>query len=791
MLTLIAATALVVFASFVLGSAILALSRIEHDGPLAAPVGFAALLVLAGLCVHLPGRATTCAVIIGVLLGVSLVYVVRSSAPTPLPLWSLGVAGGAVLAAMIPFAAAGRVGLLGVGTNDDMTDHLLAAWALQGHAPLSSAKLIASGYPIGPHEVAAALSSATGISLENAFTGLIVAVPALLALAAAAVLRAGSRVGRSVAGVAVGLCYLQAAYLVQASFKEPMESVILVAFIAALYQLERSRATGRSRFVPLAVLGAGSVYVNSYLGLLWPAGALLLWCVALIGLPPATQRTPGTGVGALSMPVVVGGLVFLILILPDLARMDTFLHSPYNHEGSSVFGNLLHRLSPLESLGIWPRLDFRFGLPLGSVGGVLALVAVPVLAAAVIRSIARRELALPCALIASWVVFAVTSARSPYTAAKALVIAAPLATLVLVRELQLLWQTAPRTKSPAILVAGFIAVLLTAGAYSSLEVLRDGPVGPPSHAGQLASMKPTIGHRPTLFLGADDYVHWELRGANVATPPQPLYTQAVVPLRRGKAQPDPPHPPATLSTTRDRFAGLGIPFDFDSVPTAWLDRYTYAIRPRSGYLNPAPPNWTLVRTTTSYELWQRSGRTDSYLTLDEGANPGAVLTCRTTAGRAITHRNGVAMTEPTPVVGPRSAWNGAIGYAGRATHQTLKLGAGTWVISLQYDSMVPISVTASGLHAFLPAVLEPLGPDWHVGTLSLARPARVRINVNYRALPAAGRLLGTLGLTRAPTPTGITPLGRVTASRPPSAHRLVALSQACDRYVDWYRLTAS
>jgi len=302
----------------------------------------------------------------------------------------------------------------------------------------------------------------------------------------------------------------------------------------------------------------------------------------------------------------------------------------------------------------------------------------------------------------------------------------------------------------------------------------------------LASLKRTIGRHSTLFLGADDYVHWELRGADVATPPQPLYTRAIVPLRRTKAQPDPPDGPSTSAATRDRLAGVGVPFDFDSIPTVWLDRFTYAIRPRSGYLNPAPSKWKLVRTTTSYELWKRSGRTDRYLTLDEAANPGAPLSCATPAERAIADKRGVAMTEPPPVVGVRSAWRGAVGYAGRSAQQTLDLGAGSWVISLQYYSVAPISITAAGLRAVLPPTLEPLAPDWYVGTLDLVRAARVQIIVTYHSPPLAARVLGALGLTRAPAPTGLSPLGRVTASRPSWAHRLIPLSQACGRYVDWY-----
>jgi hypothetical protein len=57
--------------------------------------------------------------------------------------------------------------------------------------------------------------------------------------------------------------------------------------------------------------------------------------------------------------------------------------------------------------------------------------------------------------------------------------------------------------------------------------------------------------------------------------------------------------------------------------------------------------------------------------------------------------------------------------------------------------------------------------------------------VTYRRLSLAGRLLGAYGLTRAPAPTGLRPLGRIVATRP-GRDRAIALRQACGRYVDWY-----
>jgi hypothetical protein len=782
LLALTSAVALLLAVSALLGAAIWRGCGHVSGGP-SAPLGFAALLIMGGVCAQLPHGDVLTASIVGVLSAASLAYLWPTRSNLADVLWGAGTAAGVVALALIPFAVSGRVGLLGVGTNDDLVEHLLASWTLQGHAPLSSSKLISSGYPTGPHSIAAAISAVTGMSIEHAFTGLIVAVPAVLALACLPLLPDRSRALRSLAAALVGLCYLQAAYLVQASFKEPIESVILVGFVAVLMALETRPTASALRLIPLAVLAAASVYVNSYLGLLWPAGTLLLWAAARM----RASRRHGD-IRTLGRPVAIATAVFLALVAPEVTRMTTFAQSAYNHERRSVLGNLLHPISPLEALGVWPRLDFRFDLPLTSLGGILALLAVPALLAAVAGSLHRRDLALPAALLCCAALWGLTAGRSPYTSAKTLVIAAPVITLLVARE-ALTWRRAGGgARRWGMVGAGALGIVLAVGAYSDLELLRDGPVGPNAHSRELAALRAVIGKRPTLFLGSDDYVRWELRGAKVATPPMSLYAGYVVPLRRAKAQPARSnYSRAGATTTMGRFAGLGLAFDFDSVPSAWLDRFSYVIVPRSGYASPAPSNWRLSRSLRSYQLWRRAGVTPPYGTFTAIDNPGATLDCTTSAGRALARRNGVAMVQPVPVVGERTRWKGRVGYAGLAAHQALPLASGRWLISLQYDSSTPVTVRGPGLRVTLPASIEPLGPYWYVGRVHLNRPGRARITVTPQGLPTIGRVLGAFGFTRAPTPTGLRALGRITATRPPSEDRLIALRQACGRYVDWYR----
>jgi hypothetical protein len=196
-----------------------------------------------------------------------------------------------------------------------------------------------------------------------------------------------------------------------------------------------------------------------------------------------------------------------------------------------------------------------------------------------------------------------------------------------------------------------------------------------------------------------------------------------------------------------------------------------------------------VARTRSYELYRRHGLTAPRRTLTEVDNPGAILDCRTPAGRAVARRTGIALVRPAPVIGDRWWWTGRVGYAGTATHMALRLPRGRWGISLQYDSVVPVALHALNLSAALPASLEPLGPYWYAGTLNVPHSQRVTFELRYARLPLLGRLFGSTGRTRAPTPTGLIPRGRLTATRLPVRDHPVALRAACGRYVDYYRIT--
>src|SRR5215207_3027523 len=123
MLAIYAAALVICAASLIAGRAVLvALGRREWTW-LSAPVGLAALVVVAQPLIRLPGRGTTAAVIIAVLLLAALGLARRrlpGERAATLLAEAVPPALIVLLVVSVPFALNGRVGVLGEGvyTND-------------------------------------------------------------------------------------------------------------------------------------------------------------------------------------------------------------------------------------------------------------------------------------------------------------------------------------------------------------------------------------------------------------------------------------------------------------------------------------------------------------------------------------------------------------------------------------------------------------------------------------------------------------------------------------------------
>jgi hypothetical protein len=220
----------------------------------------------------------------------------------------------------------------------------------------------------------------------------------------------------------------------------------------------------------------------------------------------------------------------VVLVAPELGRMLDFGSFETFAPNGPGLGNLFGQISPAEALGIWPSGDFRLTAGAGAVPAIgfyagVAFAAV-LLAWGLVWWLRRGEMALPAALAAAALAYAAARiGGTPYTAAKAVQMAAPLAMVVIVRPLL---SFDPATLRPGSLVEvsrplAAAAFVVAAGACSLLA-LANGPVGPTSYSPALTLLRSQISNGSTLVLAPPSFLRdqhgipfiaWELRGGRV------------------------------------------------------------------------------------------------------------------------------------------------------------------------------------------------------------------------------------------------------------------------------------
>lgn len=521
-----AAALLVTGASVALGRAALALCGARRWSWAAPGVGLGLLLALCWGTVRLPGGGATAALAVAALAVASLAAGRGRAAGGGEALRrGVPVALAALAVASLPFWVEGHFGVLGTGLNPDMSQHLLAAERLaQGHA----SQLEAQGYPLGPHAAVVALREGLGIGPVQGFSGLTLALAALAALCSLGWLGRLAAPARVGAALLVALPYAVASYLAQGAFKELAMALFLLAFVLCLREADRAWAGRSTRLLPAALLAAGALYAYSFPALMWLGAAGALWAVG----PGARERLRGAGRAALA---------FAVLVAPELGRMDDFRRfETFDPDGPGL-GNLFGQLSPLEALGIWPSGDFRLAPGDGAVPAV-AFYAGAALALALLALGARRcaragERALLAGLGAAALAYlAARLGGTAYTAAKAIEVAAPLATLTIIAPL--FARTPLATPTGAVEVGAVerdepqprgvervaLALFGLAAGACSLLALVNAPVGPTTYSPALAEMRTLVSGDPTLVLAPlrllDEqhglrYLAWELRGGRV------------------------------------------------------------------------------------------------------------------------------------------------------------------------------------------------------------------------------------------------------------------------------------
>jgi hypothetical protein len=839
MLSAILAGALIAGASLLLGAAIMALADRPRHSPVGPAAGLSALLVICGIAIKLPGHAVTAAVAVGLALVAALWVLGRSRAPMgSVHAGAIVAVIGAALVVAIPFAASGRVGILGPGlVNDDMASHLLfTEWAINHNGPTPD--LVSGGYPLGPHAIVAAASAVVpGADLIEGFAGLTGAIAVLAALTAYGALGGVSPRLRAPAAVLAALPDLGAAYLAQGAFKEPMLALGLVGFTLALPSLreawsglqptyvstlpDRGRGWMRSQArlaIPPGVIAAGTIYNYSFPGLAWLVIAVIAWALIVAwqerdgrdGLELRNRLRWATPLLVAGVAIPVAAALPEVVYLVNFAGFEAF--NPEGKGGNVGFGNLRQPLNPLEALGVWPSSEFRIAPKNSStpefafyLGGLLGLAAA---AWGVARAIARREAALPAALFS--VAFGYLTALAvgtPYTQAKALAVAAPVLMLIVLRGLlsadaledepdKEARRWPPRMLPKPLLRWGLVALTVAfaaAAVFSTLLPLRQSAVGPTYHADELRSLRAPLDGQDVLFLGRDNFISWELLGSEVYTPiTNPYDTEPIWSLYRATA--------------------LNAKFDWDNVPPDLpgdrraLADFDWVITTSADFNSQPPPEFEPYRETHDFILWKRTAPGGQRHTLREPIYPGATVNCSNPGIAPLAGLDGVARVLPVaPVVG--KAWNPEpdITDAAGATEQ-LYLRPGTWQVSLQYASTQPLHVAGPGLDTTLRTNLLFRGPSpyYPVGSIDVQpagsspaarlRPRPVRFALSVERPPLAGRVLGAesrayLGRIAA-TPIGVAGVpNSIDESAPrqaPLIRQRIPLRRACGRYLDWY-----
>jgi hypothetical protein len=809
MFSAVLAGALIVAASLLLGAAIMAIAGLPRHSAAGPATGISALLVICGIAVKLPGHAVTAAVVVGLALVACLVVFGRTRVPAGrFRIGAIVVVIGAALIAAIPFAASGRVGILGQGlVNDDMASHLLFTEWISTHAG-PTPDLVKGGYPLGPHAIVAASVKASGASYVEGFAGLTGAIAVLLALSAYGALR-GVRGWLRVPGAVLAASpYLAAAYLAQGAFKEPLLGLALLGFALALPPLlpewsTRARADGAGAraAIPLGVILAGTIYNYSFPGLAWLLGAAVLWMLVIAIRErdrAASWRSSlrlGERLRGARSVLVLGIGIPVVCALPELVRLASFSSfKAFNPQGTGPtvgFGNLRQPLNPLEAFGIWPSGEFRI-TPANSttpelafyLGGLLALIA---FAWGLGRALSRRESALPSALLAATLVYLVALAvGTPYTQAKCLAIAAPLVMLIALRGLlsadalegeedavpagQGAGWWPPRLLRPLVPIGVPLLTLAfaAAAAFSTLLPLRQAAVGPDYHLDEMLRIRPFVDGQDVLFLGRDNFVSWELIGSEVYAPITNHYDVEEVPALY-------------------RATDLNAKFDWDNVPPPVINRFEWVVTTSAAMQSEAPLGYSPRLRTHDFILWHRDHPVGQRRTLFEPINPGAPLDCTDPGQSKLRRVDGTATVfTAQPVVG--RVWHPSPELdQSKPAQQRLYLTPGRWDLSIQYASTQALHVRASGGPLAAPfettlrtnLLFRGPSPFYPVGTIEVKRAGEVVFDVSVDDPPPVGRLLHTESKAY---------LTGLAATRADPPRQNVPLTRACGRYVDWYEV---
>jgi hypothetical protein len=273
----------------------------------------------------------------------------------------------------------------------------------------------------------------------------------------------------------------------------------------------------------------------------------------------------------------------VLLALPAVLQAGEFLRGDNraSFHDSSELGNLLHPLSPLQVLGIWPTADFRSTPDAHVLTAALLGLALALTAAGLIVGLAERAWPLLiCAACAACGAGLISGTGSPWLSGKALAIAAPtLTALAFVGAMRGRFMRGATPVLTATLVLG-VGVSDALAAHSASLAPRD----------QLAELE-TVG---TSFAGAGPALMTEYQPYGVRHFLRRLDAEGAGELRR-----------RPIPLLDGRVPGKGEEPDLDSIQSRALDVYRTIVLRRQDTSSRPSSQFALVWRGRFYEVWQR------------------------------------------------------------------------------------------------------------------------------------------------------------------------------------------
>ena len=586
---------------------------------LLVPLGFC-LSVVVALGIYKTGAGDGIAVPAMVAIAALGFVLARHELPARLGAgWPLVAAGVTYMAFNAGVIASGHWTFAGYNIENDSAYELLLVAHLQAHGTQAAphlastantvlASYLSNGYPLGAQSALAVVSGLLGVSAAVVWQGFISSMAGVGAMALATL--SGRTMDRRLAAltavVAMGAA-LTYQYALQGSIKE---IGVLVAILCALAVMRHAILSLRP--LPGAVLSAIPL-------------AAILATYSAAGLPYVAALA-GSGVVAIVFvhhrlpprrairPAVAGGAALLILAIPVLPTIGTFLQvarSGYTgpHASAPSLGPLFRVLPLSELSGVWLYGDYRLPVPPGT-GAVLtaaaAVLILALLAPALLRLAAAREPGPLIGLLTMALVLAVVMPRAvPYAQAKLLAIASPVVILVAAQAL-----TGARGRDWRGLCAVAAACLGGVVLASDAIAYHAFPVAPTARLVALQQVGERLGERgPVLDSEFEQFAKFFAEPARLIVGP------------------DSPTPESLA--LRDPEAQYGHSFDLDQEPLAFVESFPYVLTRRAPTTSRPPANFRPIVANAFYELWQRTARPRVYahLPLGEGVSAGGVVRC--------------------------------------------------------------------------------------------------------------------------------------------------------------------